>query len=302
MQTTQAIPTHLFHVKPEVRQALAENRPVVALESTIITHGMEYPTNRDTALAVEQIVRDAGAIPATIAIIEGVIRVGLTLAEIEMLSTEGKKNARKCSRRDLAYVMARKMNGSTTVAGTMFLANLAGIKVFVTGGIGGVHRGAEQTFDISADLTELAKTPVSVVSAGVKSILDIAKTLEYLETMGVPIITYQSDDFPDFFTRSSGFKTVFRCDTPDECAAMIKSQEALRLQTGLLFTVPIPADKAADSETMKKGIAQALQEADEQNISGALITPFLLKRVNELTGGESSASSKYPFWHSHSFI
>lgn len=184
------IPSSLFIIKPEVRDALANNRPVVALESTIITHGMEYPVNRDTALAVETIVRDLGAIPATIAIIEGVIKVGLTSEDIEMLSTEGKKNSRKCSRRDLAFVLANKMNGSTTVAGTMYLANLAGIRVFVTGGIGGVHRGAEQTFDISADLTELARTPVSVVSAGVKSILDIPKTLEYLETMGVPIVTY----------------------------------------------------------------------------------------------------------------
>ena len=184
------IPSSLFIIKPEVRDALANNRPVVALESTIITHGMEYPVNRDTALAVEKIVRDLGAIPATIAIIEGVIKVGLTSEDIEMLSTEGKKNSRKCSRRDLAFVLANKMNGSTTVAGTMYLANLAGIRVFVTGGIGGVHRGAEQTFDISADLTELARTPVSVVSAGVKSILDIPKTLEYLETMGVPIVTY----------------------------------------------------------------------------------------------------------------
>jgi len=210
-----------------------------------------------------------------------------------MLSTEGKKNSRKCSRRDLAYVIANKMNGSTTVAGTMFLAHCAGIKVFVTGGIGGVHRGAEQTFDISADLTELARTPVSVVSAGVKSILDIAKTLEYLETMGVPIVTYQSDDFPDFFTRSSGFKTVFRCDTPDACASIIRAQDELKLETGILFTVPIPSDKEADSELMKSGIAQALREADEKGVSGAQITPFLLKRVNELTGGESSASSKF---------
>ena len=218
-----SIPDHLLDINPEVEQALMQNRPVVALESTIITHGMEYPINRDTALAVEKIVRDYGATPATIAIIKGVIKIGLSNEELEMLSTEGKKNSRKCSRRDLAYVIARKMNGSTTVAGTMYLASLAGIKVFVTGGIGGVHRGAEQTFDISADLTELARTRISVVSAGVKSILDIPKTLEYLETMGVPVVTYQSDDFPDFFTRKSGLPTVFRCDTPEECAAMIRS-------------------------------------------------------------------------------
>jgi len=185
-----SIPDHLLEINPEVKQALIQNRAVVALESTIITHGMEYPINRDTALAVEKIVRDYGATPATIAIIKGVIKIGLSNEDLEMLSSEGKKNSRKCSRRDLAYVMARKMNGSTTVAGTMYLASLAGIKVFVTGGIGGVHRGAEQTFDISADLTELARTRISVVSAGVKSILDIPKTLEYLETMGVPVVTY----------------------------------------------------------------------------------------------------------------
>lgn len=179
-------------------------RPVVALESTIITHGMEYPVNRDTALAVEQIVRNGGAIPATIAIINGVVKIGLTNEDIEKLASEGRKNSRKCSRRDLAFVMAKKMNGSTTVAGTMYLAQLAGIKIFVTGGIGGVHRKAEETFDISADLTELSRTPVGVVCAGVKSILDIPKTLEYLETMGVPVVSYGQDDFPDFFTRSSG--------------------------------------------------------------------------------------------------
>ena len=288
-----SIPDHLLDINPEVKQALMQNRPVVALESTIITHGMEYPINRDTALAVEKIVRDYGATPATIAIIKGVIKIGLSNEELEMLSTEGKKNSRKCSRRDLAYVIARKMNGSTTVAGTMYLASLAGIKVFVTGGIGGVHRGAEQTFDISADLTELARTRISVVSAGVKSILDIPKTLEYLETMGVPVVTYQSDDFPDFFTRKSGLPTVFRCDTPEECAAMIRSQEELQLNTGILFTVPIPEDKEADSEKIKAGIDQSLKEAEEKGISGALITPFLLKRVNELTGGESSSSSKF---------
>lgn len=188
--------------------------------------------------------------------------------------------------------MARKMNGSTTVAGTMYLAHLAGIKIFVTGGIGGVHRGAEQTFDISADLLELSKTPVGVVCAGVKSILDIPKTLEYLETMGVPVVSYGSDDFPDFFTRSSGCKSVFRCDTPDDCAAMVNSQfNELGLQTGMIFAVPIPEDKAADSQVIKGAISTALAEADEQRIGGAEITPFLLKRVNELTGGESSASN-----------
>ena len=186
-------------VSPEVKDALANNKPVLALESTIITHGMEYPMNRDTAWAVEDIVRAEGAVPATVAIIGGVIRVGLSKEEIEYLAKNGRQ-ARKCSRRDLAYVIARKMDGSTTVAGTMYCASLAGVQVFATGGLGGVHRGAEDTFDISADLTELAKTPVSVISAGVKSILDIPKTLEYLETMGVPVTSYGTDYFPDFFT------------------------------------------------------------------------------------------------------
>ena len=199
----------------------------MALESTIITHGMEYPMNRDTAVAVEDIVRSNGAVPATIAIINGVVKIGLEKEDIELLSKEGRHNSRKCSRRycflfqlsrDLAFVLAKRGNGSTTVAATMYLANLAGIKIFVTGGIGGVHRGAETTFDISADLTELSRTPVSVICAGVKSILDIPKTLEFLETMGVPVVSYGTDWFPDFFTSNSGIKTVFRADNPEECA------------------------------------------------------------------------------------
>jgi len=215
----------------------------------------------------------------------------LTQEEIETLSNEGKTNSRKCSRRDLAYVVARKMNGSTTVAGTMYCASLAGIKIFATGGLGGVHRGAEETFDISADLIELSKTPVNVVSAGVKSILDIPKTLEYLETMGVPVVSYGSDFFPDFFTSSSGLKTEFRCDTAEECAAMIHSQLRLKLQTGMIFANPVPKDKEANPEVIHKAIDQALKEADEQGVKGALITPFLLKRVSELSAGESLASN-----------
>lgn len=226
----------------------------MALESTIITHGMEYPMNRDTALAVEAIVRENGAIPATIAIINGVVKIGLETEEIEYLSNEGRVNSRKCSRRDLAYVLAKEINGSTTVAGTMYLANLAGIKLFVTGGIGGVHRGAETTFDISADLTELSRTPVAVISAGVKSILDIPKTLEYLETMGVPVVSYGTDYFPDFFTSSSGIKSVFRADSPEECAAFIRGNSLLRLQNGIIFAVPVPKDKEANSEHIKQAI------------------------------------------------
>jgi len=253
---------------------------------------MEYPMNRDTALGVEKIIREEGAIPATIAIINGVIKIGLTTEEIEYLSSnEGKSGARKCSRRDLAYVISRKMNGSTTVAGTMYCASLAGIQVFATGGLGGVHRGAEETFDISADLTELSRTPVNVVSAGVKSILDIPKTLEYLETMGVPVVSFGTDYFPDFFTSSSGIKTEFRCDTPEDCAKMILSQRMLGLQTGMIFANPVPKDKEANPELIRSAIKEALEQADKQNIKGALITPFLLKRVNELTKGESSASN-----------
>lgn len=247
-------------IAPEVKKALLEKKAVVALESTIITHGMPYPQNFETAMAVEGIVRKEGAVPATIAIINGVIRIGLSKSEIEFLSKSGQKNCRKCSRRDLAYVVARKMNGSTTVAGTMYCASLAGIQVFATGGLGGVHRGAEESFDISADLTELAKTPVSVVSAGVKSILDIPKTLEYLETMGVPVTAYGTDWFPDFFTSNSGFKTEFRCNTPAECAAMIHAQRAIGLKTGMIFANPVPKDKEADPVMIKKAIDLALKE------------------------------------------
>ena len=189
-------------------------------------------------------------------------------------------------------MLAKNGNGSTTVAATMYLANLAGIKIFVTGGIGGVHRGAESTFDISADLTELSRTPVSVICAGVKSILDIPKTLEFLETMGVPVVSYRTDMFPDFFTSNSGIKSVFRADTPEECAAIIEGNDVLKLKNGIIFAVPVPEDKAAKQENIQKAIAEALEEADKKKIKGAEITPFLLKRVSELTGGESSASSK----------
>jgi pseudouridylate synthase len=192
----------------------------------------------------------------------------------------------------LAFVIAQNGNGSTTVAATMYLANLAGIKIFVTGGIGGVHRGAEQTFDISADLTELSRTPVSVICAGVKSILDIPKTLEFLETMGVPVVSYRTEWFPDFFTSNSGIKSVFRADSPEECAGIILGNEILKLKNGIIFAVPVPSDKEANQENIQAAISQALKEADDKGVKGALITPFLLKRVNELTGGESSASSK----------
>eukprot|EP00347_Sterkiella_histriomuscorum_P018997 403343364 len=286
-----SIASSRFVVKEEVKQAILAGQPVVALESTIITHGMDYPMNRDTALAVEQIVRDNGAIPATIAIVKGVVKIGLEKDDIELLSSEGRLSSRKCSRRDLAYVLAKNGNGSTTVAATMYLASLAGIKIFVTGGIGGVHRGAESTFDISADLTELARTPVAVICAGVKSILDIPKTLEFLETMGVPVVSYGTDWFPDFFTSNSGIKTVFRADSADECASIIQGNDILKLKNGIIFAVPVPADKEANQDNIQKAIASALAEADQGGIKGAEITPFLLKRVNQLTGGESAASN-----------
>lgn len=285
------LPSDRFHVNEEVRQALEKGEAVVALESTIITHGMEYPTNRDTALAVEARVREQGAIPATIAIIQGVVKIGLTNEEIEWLSKEGKHSSRKCSRRDLSVVLAKDGNGSTTVAATMYLANLAGIKVFVTGGIGGVHRGAEQSFDISADLTELGRTPVAVISAGVKSILDIPKTLEFLETMGVPVVSYGTEWFPDFFTRNSGLKAPFSAMTPLECAKIIQGNDLLKLKNGMIFAVPVPEDKEANQELIQKAISEALAEAESKGVKGADSTPFLLKRVNELTGGESSASN-----------
>ena len=293
----------MLKISDEVARTLRLGGPVVALESTIITHGMEYPQNKDTALAVERIIREAGATPATIAILKGVVRVGLSEEEIDHLA-RNKKDARKCSRRDLGAVLTLKQNGSTTVAGTMFLAQMAGIHVFVTGGIGGVHRmapkrtllrspdeDAELTFDISADLTELARTRVAVVCAGAKSILDIANTLEFLETMGVPVIAHNSDFFPDFYTPSSGLRAPLRANSPSDCAQIYKTMLDLNQQNGMLVAVPVPAEQAAPEEAVKSAISTALREADEQKISGAAITPFLLRRVNELTGGDSSASN-----------
>eukprot|EP01016_Furgasonia_blochmanni_P043046 TRINITY_DN5792_c0_g2_i2.p1 TRINITY_DN5792_c0_g2~~TRINITY_DN5792_c0_g2_i2.p1 ORF type:complete len:408 (-),score=72.63 TRINITY_DN5792_c0_g2_i2:805-2004(-) len=281
----------LLDFTPEVRKALDEGRAVVALESTIITHGMEYPTNRDTALGVEKIIRDNGAVPATIAIIEGRIKIGLTEEQIEFLS-KNKHLSHKCSVRDLAAIIAKKGYGSTTVAATMYGAWLAGIPVFVTGGIGGVHRGAESTFDISADLTELGRTPVAVVSAGAKSILDIPKTLEYLETQGVPVVGYKTDDFPMFFISKSGCKVSARVDSDEECARLVKANfYDLQLRNGILISVPVPAEEEADGEKINKAIEVAINEANEKKIDGAAITPYLLKRINEITGGESSKSN-----------
>lgn len=282
-------PSH-FAFSQEVENALAQGIPVVALESTIITHGMPYPQNLETAKQVEQMVRENGAVPATIAILEGVPHIGLTEKQLKGLALVG-QDAVKTSRRDFAFVMAKQKNGATTVSGTMILAHKAGIDVFVTGGIGGVHRGAENSMDISADLTELGRTPMAVVCAGAKSVLDIPRTMEYLETQGVCVATYRSDEFPAFFTRSSGCASPHRVDSPQECARMIEANRVLDLQSGLLFAVPIPEEQMGDAVTVQSAIDHALVEADEQGIIGKDVTPFLLERVNTLSGGKSLASN-----------
>jgi pseudouridine-5'-phosphate glycosidase len=270
---------------PEVQAARAAGKPVVALESTIISHGMPYPQNVQTAREVEQVIRDAGAVPATIAIIDGRICIGLASDQLELLGQS--KDAIKVSRRDLAYVLAQKKLGATTVAATMICAQLAGIEVFVTGGIGGVHRGAETSFDISADLQELAQTSVAVVCAGVKSILDIGLTLEYLETHGVPVVSVGQAAFPAFFTRDSGFKADFQLDTPEEQARFIRTKWQLGLQGGVVVSNPVPETSAMKGEEIDAIIIQALREAGEQGVKGKLVTPFLLARIKELTGGRS---------------
>ncbi|MFZ0529251.1 MAG: pseudouridine-5'-phosphate glycosidase [Propionicimonas sp.] len=269
----------------EVREALASGRPVVALESTIISHGMPYPRNVQTAREVERIVREGGAVPATIAILHGVPRVGLDDQELDLLGSD--PHVRKVSIRDLPYVVARGEHGATTVASTMRLAALAGIRVFVTGGLGGVHRGAEQSMDISADLTELSLTDVAVVSAGVKSLLDIGRTLEVLETLGVPVISYGADDFPSFYSRSSGFRSPLRLDAAAEIAATMRAKWALGLAGGVVVANPIPAEDEIPEAEIGVLIAEAVAEAEAQGITGAAITPFLLGRIVELSGGES---------------
>ena len=273
-------------IAPEVREALENNRPVVALESTIISHGMPYPKNVETALAVEQIIRDNGAVPATIAILGGKLKCGLSKEEIEYL---GKKGAEivKTSRRDVPVVLSRKIDGATTVATTMMIANMAGVKIFATGGIGGVHRGAETTMDISADLEELAGTPVMVVCAGAKAILDLGLTLEYLETKGVPVIGYGTSELPAFYTRKSGFSVDYRLDTPEEVAEAFDAQRKCGLHTGMLVTNPIPQEFSMDAERINGAIDAAVREAGEKGISGKETTPFLLAKVKDLTGGES---------------
>lgn len=272
-------------IKPEVEKALEEGMPVVALESTIISHGMPYPKNVETALAVEDVIRKNGAIPATIAIIGGRIKIGLTADEIEYMAKVD--NVLKVSRRDFPLVISQKLDGATTVAGTMIAANMAGIKVFVTGGIGGVHRGAGESFDISADLEELKMTDVTVVCAGVKSILDIGATLEYLETAGVPVITYGADSFPAFYSRESGFAAECRIDDPEKISALIRTKEQLGLRGGILVACPIPEEDEIPFEKMDVVIKQALKECEEKGVKGKRITPFLLSKVKDLTDGSS---------------
>lgn len=272
-------------IKDDVRRALGSGQPVVALESTIISHGMPYPDNVATAREVEQIIRDHGATPATIAILDGVAQIGLDDDQLELLGSD--EHVRKVSIRDLPHVIARKEHGATTVATTMRLAAIAGIKVFVTGGLGGVHRGAATSFDESADLIELSRTPVTVVSAGVKSILDIGATLERLETLGVPVVGYRTDDFPAFFTRSSGFAAPLRCDTPEEIAAMMHAMSELGLSSAISVANPVPVQDEVPAERIDSVIAQALAEADERGVHGKDVTPYLLGRIVELTEGES---------------
>ncbi|MCB0837920.1 MAG: pseudouridine-5'-phosphate glycosidase [Bacteroidetes bacterium] len=276
-------------ISPEVQSALDNHQPVVALESTIISHGMPYPQNLETAKGVEAVVRKEGAIPATMAVIKGRIKVGLSEEDLLFMAKE--KGILKASRRDMAIIIAQKKSAATTVAATMICANLAGIKIFATGGIGGVHRKGQDTFDISADLQELANTPVAVVSAGIKSILDIPLTLEYLETMGVAVIGVGTDQFPAFYTRESGYPAPYQLDTPGEIAATIQAQESLGLKAGFLIANPIPAEYSMDKKIIDKAIREALADAEAQQITGKEVTPFLLKKIVELTEGKSLFSN-----------
>ncbi len=277
-------------ISPEVKEALAAGKPVVALESTIISHGMPYPQNVQTALRVEQTIRDNGAVPATIAVIGGKLKAGCTNDEIEYLGKKGQA-VTKASRRDLPVLVARGEDGATTVTTTMIIAAMAGIKVFATGGIGGVHRGAETTMDISADLEELAQTPVMVICAGAKSILDLGLTLEYLETKGVPVIGYGTDELPAFYTRHSGFGVDYRIDTPEELAAAFHAKLAMGLKGGMLVTNPIPEQYSMPADVINKAIDEAIAESQRLGIHGKATTPFLLAKVKDLTGGDSLAAN-----------
>lgn len=289
MHAAPAVPSHLLALAPEVAQALADARPVVALESTIVTHGMPWPANFETARAVEATVRAHGAVPATIAVQDGKIRVGLSDPELEALARNS--GARKLSRRDLAAALSLGWRGGTTVAATMLCAAWAGVHVFATGGIGGVHRGGHVTMDVSADLTELARTPVAVVSAGCKAILDIPRTLEVLETFGVPVVGFCCDEVPAFYTRDSGCPAPLRLDTAEQVAALLDVQWSLGLRTGVLVTNPIPEAHAMDRSEIDGAIAAALAEAEARGVTGKAVTPFLLARVAALTGERSLHSN-----------
>lgn len=276
-------------INPEVLEALKANKPVVALESTIISHGMPYPKNVETALKVEQVIREHGVVPATIGIIDGEPIIGMTPEEIELFGKV--KGIGKASRRDLPVVYAKKLWAATTVSSSMILANQAGIEVFVTGGIGGVHRGAQESMDISADLQELGKTNVTVVCAGAKAILDLPLTLEYLETMGVPVLGYQTKELPAFYTRHSGLSVDYEINDPKEAAEIVYQKRKNNLQGGILITNPIPQEFAMDDKIINDAIEKALKMADEKGVKGKEITPFLLKTVVDLTGGESLESN-----------
>ncbi|MDM7459061.1 MAG: pseudouridine-5'-phosphate glycosidase [Paracoccus sp. (in: a-proteobacteria)] len=272
---------------PDVAEALAAGRPVVALESTIITHGMPWPRNLEMARAVEEAIRQNGAVPATIAVMDGQIHVGLTDDSLARLARTPPAEAMKLSRADLAVCLAQGRTGATTVAATMICANLAGIEVFATGGIGGVHRGAESSFDISADLQELARSPVTVIAAGAKAILDLPKTLEILETLGVPVIAYGQDELPAFWSRRSGIPAPLRMDSPDQIAAAVRMRAALGMTGGHLIANPIPAKAEIQADILAPIIAKAVAEAEAQGITGKAVTPFLLQRIFELTEGRS---------------
>jgi pseudouridylate synthase len=275
---------------PEVRAAFDTGQPVVALESTIISHGMPYPGNLQVASEVEAAIRSGGAVPATIAIIGGEFHVGLSADELNYFASAN--GIMKCSRRDLPFVASRKLNGATTVAATMIIAEMAGIRIFATGGIGGVHRNAETTFDISADLHEFAVTNVAVVSAGAKAILDLAKTLEFLETLGVPVIGFGTDEFPAFYTRSSGQRLGLRLDNATQVAQFLRHKSSLKLTGGVLIANPIPAAYELDSMEIESAIVQSLSDAQAQAIEGKEVTPFLLKRLNEITNGRSQQANR----------
>jgi pseudouridine-5'-phosphate glycosidase len=279
-------PSDYLDIAPEVATALAAGNPVVALESTIISHGMPYPRNVETATAVEAVIRDGGATPATIAILDGHLKAGLSQDEIQHLGERGSEVV-KCSRRDLPFIITRKQDGATTVAATMIIAAMAGIRVFATGGIGGVHRGVEDTLDISADLEELARTNVAVVCAGVKSILDISRTREFLETKGVPVVGFETDTLPAFYSRSSGFAVDFRVDAAAEVAEALRTKWGIGLDGGMVVAVPIPEQHALDGDEIDSDLDEAITEMQRQGITGKDTTPFLLARIAERTGGRS---------------